>query len=75
MKVGDLVLIHKDEQWGFHSNQIAIVVGKKKTKKTWHRVYNLLCQTGHFVSVMHDCDLVIEVLSVCDSEKTCLKRV
>jgi hypothetical protein len=73
VKVGDLVLIHKDEQWGFKSNQIALVIDRNKSKKKWQRRYLLMLSNGRlFVSPQW---LDIEVISVCNSEKTYLKRV
>jgi ribosomal protein L23 len=68
MKVGDLVFVHKDEQWGFDSDHVALVVTKSHTKKTWHRVYGFLTQ-GKIVYVHHNAGLHVDIISSFDACK------
>ena len=64
LKVGDLIRICEDPQWGLDEGPIiAVVIKQNKTKKTWHRSFKVLTQYGDIIVLRKDCGLSIEIIS------------
>jgi len=69
VKVGDLVRVLEDPQWGFLKSQLGLIIYKTKTKKRWHRKITLLMQDGYKVQIREDCGIALEVISECEKCK------
>jgi len=65
MNVGDLIMIEKNEQWGFDRSVLGVVIAKSNPKKQWqHQNYKIFAQGGSIVLIPYPIfDLNVKVVN------------